>query len=140
MFEEMKSTAMRLNAEFVKNNDILTVTERILLFLGFKIHLIGTSYLAEAITLKYYDEKLSCLNIYSQVAEKHDTAPGSVERAIRHAMHNCRSEGGITDFNLIVGYNAIDRKFDTTTSEFISLVSKWLHWVRSAEQTESARQ
>ena len=131
--EKKDVNAMKLDMDFIKNNDIPTAAERLLLFLGFKSHLMGTNYLTEAITLKYFNIKMSCLNIYFHVARKHHATAGSVERAIRHAMRSCRNEGNIKDFNLIVGYHAIDRKFDTTTNEFISIVSKWLHWVRRDE-------
>lgn len=123
-----------MDMEFVRNKDVQVVAERLLFRLGFQNRLIGTDYLAESIAHKYGDEKLRCSDIYAQVAAKHSTTPSSVERAIRHTIRNCRAEGGIKDFNEIVGCNVIDRKFETTSSEFISIVDKWLHWVRSGDK------
>ena len=126
----MKSRAKKLGLAFVKNADPETAAEQLLLVLGFQTRLKGTRYLSEAIALKYCDEKQSCADIYNSIATKHNTTPVNVERTVRHALKNCRNEGSITDFNRFVGCNAIDRKFDTTNSEFISVISKWLRWVR----------
>ena len=130
--ENIKPNAMEMNLEFIKSTNQATAVEKLLLVLGFQSRLIGTNYLAEAITIKYFDERLSCSNIYKQIAAKYGTTYASVERAIRHSLGNCRNEGCIKDFNALIGCNAIDRKFDTTNSEFISLASKWLHWVGAA--------
>ena len=125
--------------EFIQHVDVETAAEKLLVFLGFQTRLVGTRYLSKAITMKYNDEKLSCGSIYADIAEKQHSAPASVERAIRHALNNCRREGNIHQFNLIVGFHVIDRKFYTTNSEFISVVSKWLRWVRTDNSTDDAR-
>lgn len=130
----MTDNDIKLDLNFIRNKDVRMVAERLLFELGFQNRLIGTDYLAQAIALKYFDEKLHCTDIYTQVAKNYSTTPGSVERAIRHTIKNCRAEGGIKDFNEISGCNVVDRKYETTSSEFISIVSKWLHWVRSKDE------
>lgn len=119
-----------MNMEFLRHGNAETAVERLLLTLGFQSRLIGTGYLSQAIALKYGDGNLSCSGIYARVADRHATTVASVERAIRHSLNNCRAEGSIHHFNTIVGCKVIDRKFYTTNSEFISVVSRWLRWVR----------
>lgn len=131
MCADMNDYTVKSDLQFVNDHDMGKVAERLLMLLGFQSRLIGTNYLSQAITLKYFDEKMSCMNIYSQIAQRHLAAPASVERAIRHSLNNCRSEGNIQNFNTIVGFKVIDRNFDTTSSEFISVVSRWLRWVRA---------
>lgn len=126
----MTDSATKLDLEFIKSNKIETVVEKLLFVLGFQSSLYGTDYLAEAILLKYQNDRMSCSDIYAQIAEKNDTTSSNVERLIRHAISNCRNEGGLKDFNVISGCNVVDRKFNTTNSELISIVSKWLHWNR----------
>lgn len=126
----MRENAMKLDLEFVTSNEIETVVEKLLFVLGFQSSLFGTDYLAEAILLKYYNDKISCSEIYKQIAEKNSTSSANVERLIRHAVSNCRNEGGLKDFNIISGCNVVDRKFNTTNSELIATVSKWLRWNR----------
>ncbi|MCM1290182.1 MAG: sporulation initiation factor Spo0A C-terminal domain-containing protein [Corallococcus sp.] len=130
----MSESEMKIDLDFVKNKDVETVVEKLLFVLGFQSRLIGTNFLAEAIALKYADDGLLYLQIYAQIAEKHSTTSGNVERAIRHTLSNCRNEGEISDFNKILGCNVIDRKVETTSGEFISIVCKWLHWVRSNDK------
>lgn len=120
-----------MDMSFVKDGDVKTVVEKLLFSLGFQNRLVGTNYLAEAITLKYSNKGMRCLDVYTQVAKTYSATPGSVEHAIRHTINNCRAEGGITDFNDVIGCNVIDRKFTTTSGEFISIVEKWLTWMRS---------
>lgn len=126
----MHGYAKKLDLEFAQSGDLDKTVGKFLLVLGFQSRLIGTKYLAEAITLKYDDDRLTCRNLYNTIATHHGATAGGVERAIRHTIESCRKDGNITGFNSIVGCNAIDHKFDTTNSEFISLVSNWLHWVR----------
>ena len=134
----MKDKVPKIDLEFVQNKDVDTVVERLLMLLGFQSRLVGTRYLSKAIALKYADEKLSCMNIYAKIAEEHCTAPASVERAIRHSLNSCRSEGNIQNFNAIIGGNVIDRNFETTSSEFISVISRWLRWTR-ADSSKTTR-
>lgn len=126
----MTESAMKLDLSFVTGNEIETVVEKLLFVLGFQCSLVGTDFLAEAIVLKYYNDKMSCSEIYKEIAAKHSTTHFNVEHAIRHAISNCRNEGGLKNFNVISGCNVVDRKFNTTNSELISIVSKWLHWNR----------
>ena len=55
----------------------------------------GFAYLQDAIVLCYKDEdKMYLITkvLYPEIAKRHGTSPTAVERAIRYAIHNSKSE------------------------------------------------
>lgn len=67
--------------------------EMVLLALGFPEHLLGTRYLREAVRLFAAGRTQISCELCPDVAEKYDTTPSRVERAIRHAIEVAWTRG-----------------------------------------------
>lgn len=61
--------------------------------------------------------------VYPYVAKIHDTAPGRVERNIRHAIEYAWNYGDIDAQHRIFGYTVNDMKGRPTNKEFIALIT-----------------
>lgn len=98
----------------------------VFLTIGIPAHIKGYQYLREAIKLTF--EHPNYINnitkeLYPAIAQKFETTPSKVERAIRHAIEIAWNRGRIESINTIFGikvYNNADRP---TNSEFIALVA-----------------
>lgn len=94
--------------------------------IGIPAHIKGYQYLRESIMMVVDD--ISLLNaitkeLYPSVAEKYDTTPSRVERAIRHAIEVAWSRGRIDTINKIFGYTVHEQKGKPTNGEFIAMVA-----------------
>ena len=61
--------------------------------------------------------------LYSKVAEKYETTPIRVERAIRHAIEIAWDRGNVDTLNSFFGYTVDTSKGKPTNSEFIALIT-----------------
>ena len=61
--------------------------------------------------------------LYPEVAEKFDTSPSKVERAIRHAIEVAWNRGKIENINSLFGVRVYNRNEKPTNGEFIALVA-----------------
>ncbi len=61
--------------------------------------------------------------LYPRIAEKYDTTPSRVERAIRHAIEVAWSRNNIETIKKFFGYTINTEKGKPTNSEFIALVA-----------------
>ena len=61
--------------------------------------------------------------LYPKIADKYDTTPSRVERAIRHAIELAWSRGNIDLMTEFFGYTINLQKGKPTNSEFIAMVS-----------------
>ena len=93
---------------------------------GVPAHIKGYQYLREAIMLVVND--IDVINqitksLYPQIAQKFETTPSRVERAIRHAIEVAwgRGEPGIMEN--IFGYTVSAAKGKPTNSEFIAMIA-----------------
>lgn len=103
-------------------SDITNVIHEI----GVPAHIKGYQYLREAIMMVVNDlELLSGITkeLYPGVAEKFNTTPSRVERAIRHAIEVAWSRGRIDTINKLFGYTVHDEKGKPTNGEFIAMVA-----------------
>ena len=94
--------------------------------IGVPAHIKGYQYLREAITMVINDmELLSGITkeLYPGIAQKFNTTPSRVERAIRHAIEVAWSRGRVDTINKLFGYTIHDEKGKPTNGEFIAMVA-----------------
>ncbi len=107
----------------------------IFLTIGIPAHIKGYPYLREAVKMSIND--ISIVNkitkeLYPGIADKFQTTPSKVERAIRHAIDVAWNRGRIQNMNEVFGidiYKANDRP---TNGEFIALIADRLRMRNSA--------
>ena len=61
--------------------------------------------------------------LYPRVAEKHNTSPSRVERAIRHAIEVACVRGNEEELYSLFGYTVNNAKGKPTNSEFIAMIA-----------------
>ena len=93
---------------------------------GIPPHIKGYQFLREAVKQAVIDP--SMINnitkmLYPAVAERFNTSPSKVERAIRHAIEVAWSRGKIENINNIYGIKIFSRGDKPTNGELIALVS-----------------
>jgi len=109
-----------------KNLDIEAMITDVIHDVGVPAHIKGYAYLRDAISLVMSD--MDYLNsvtkmLYPKIAEKYNTTPSRVERAIRHAIEVAWSRGKVEMLNDLFGYTINDQKGKPTNSEFIALIA-----------------
>lgn len=92
---------------------------------GVPAHIKGYQYLREAIMMVIND--IDVINqitksLYPQIAQKFDTTPSRVERAIRHAIEVAWGRGEPSVMENIFGYTVSALKGKPTNSEFIAMI------------------
>ncbi len=107
------------------NTNRITVT---LKDLGIPANLLGYHYLRYGIELMMDD--MSYMNgivkkLYPKIAEKYETTPHRVERAMRHAIETGWEKGSPHLTDRIFGYSVKDGD-NPTNSEFICTVADYL--------------
>jgi len=106
-----------------------TLDERIsniFISIGIPPHIKGYNYLREGI--KYTVENPNMINsvtkeLYPKIAERFETTPSKVERAIRHAIEVAWNRGRVDAINAIFGVRVYIGTEKPTNSEFIALVA-----------------
>ncbi|MBM7581308.1 two-component system response regulator (stage 0 sporulation protein A) [Caldicoprobacter guelmensis] len=94
--------------------------------IGVPAHIKGYHYLREAILLVINNMDLLggiTKELYPMIAEKFNTTPSRVERAIRHAIEVAWNRGRIETINKIFGYTVHDEKGKPTNGEFIAMIA-----------------
>ncbi len=94
--------------------------------MGVPAHLKGYQYLRDAILLILEDSSLLgaiTKELYPKIADKYDTTPSRVERAIRHAIELAWGRGNIDLMTEYFGYTVDLEKGKPTNSAFIAMVS-----------------
>lgn len=120
------SRVIRASAPPVKR-DLEDVITGVLLEVGVPAHIKGYMFLKEAITLVINDMDIinsvtKCL--YPAIAERFDTTPSRVERAIRHAIESAwNGRNNIQAVNKFFRYSIRNDKGKPTNSEFIALIA-----------------
>lgn len=105
--------------------DFVQVVTNILLSLGIPAHIKGYAFLREAIILSADNkEMLASVTkmLYPTIAQKYQTTPSRVERAIRHAIEVACSRGNIGMMTTLFGCTVSNGKRKPTNSEFIALI------------------
>lgn len=94
--------------------------------IGVPAHIKGYLYLREAITMVYNEVDLLgaiTKTLYPRIADKYNTTPSRVERAIRHAIEVAWSRGNMDSIRNLFGYTINVTKAKPTNSEFIAMVA-----------------
>lgn len=131
---DMATKLLRLPLEKRETIEISTSKEKLIderlanIFIsaGIPPHIKGYQFLREAVKQALSDP--SMINnitkmLYPAVAERFNTSPSKVERAIRHAIEVAWSRGKIENINNIYGIKIFSRGDKPTNGELIALVS-----------------
>lgn len=94
--------------------------------IGVPAHVKGYQYLRDAIMLVV--DEINYLGavtkeLYPAIAQKYDTTPSRVERAIRHAIELAWDRGDLDKINKFFGYTISGEKGKPTNSEFIAIIA-----------------
>ena len=93
---------------------------------GVPAHIKGYQYLREAIMMVVNDiEVINQITkqLYPEIADRFNTTPSRVERAIRHAIEVAWGRGQIETVENIFGYTVSNAKGKPTNSEFIAMIA-----------------
>ncbi|HHY91993.1 MAG TPA: sporulation transcription factor Spo0A [Firmicutes bacterium] len=94
--------------------------------IGVPAHIKGYLYLREAILMVINEVDLLgaiTKELYPLIAEKYNTTPSRVERAIRHAIEVAWSRGNVEIINSLFGYTIDVNRGKPTNSEFIAMIA-----------------
>lgn len=94
--------------------------------IGVPAHIKGYQYVREAILMAIQnDDMINAVtkSLYPHLAEKFNTTPSRVERAIRHAIEVAWNRGQIEVHDKIFGYTVNSNKGKPTNSEFIAMIA-----------------
>lgn len=100
---------------------------------GVPAHIKGYQYLRDAITMVVEDMDLLgavTKELYPAIAQRNNTTPSRVERAIRHAIEVAWNRGKIETINSLFGYTVHNDKGKPTNSEFIAIIADKLRLER----------
>lgn len=93
---------------------------------GVPAHIKGYQYIREAILMSVKNEDIInsvTKTLYPSLAQKYNTTPSRVERAIRHAIEVAWNRGQIEMHDKIFGYTVNSNKGKPTNSEFIAMIA-----------------
>lgn len=110
----------------VTKRDLEVEVTRIIHEIGVPAHVKGYQYLRDAIMLVV--DEINYLGavtkeLYPAIADKYDTTPSRVERAIRHAIELAWDRGDIDKINKFFGYTINGDRGKPTNSEFIAIIA-----------------
>ncbi|WP_425807817.1 sporulation transcription factor Spo0A [Desulfitobacterium sp. Sab5] len=115
------------SSEGIPNSRNLEVeVTRMIHQMGVPAHVKGYQYLRDAIVSVVQEVSLLgavTKELYPLIAEKYDTTPSRVERAIRHAIELAWDRGNIEFMNRFFGYTINVDRGKPTNSEFIAMVA-----------------
>ena len=100
--------------------------QKILITVGIPSHIKGSKFLRDAvkaaITTPDMINNITKM-LYPAIAEKNNTTPSKVERAIRHAIEVSWNRGKIENINSIFGIKVFSRGEKPTNGELIALIA-----------------
>ena len=98
----------------------------IFITVGIPAHIKGYQFLREAIKMAIDNPEIInsiTKKLYPSIAEKFETSPSKVERAIRHAIEVAWNRGKIENINTLFGVKVYSNNEKPTNGEFIALVA-----------------
>lgn len=108
-------------------NELNSVTTKLIRAVGVQAHLKGYHYLRAAICFMVEADDPSAValtkEIYPYIAKKYNTRPALVERSIRNAIEIAWARGNIKVLHEYFGYTINDYKGKPTNAEFISMMA-----------------
>ncbi len=114
------------SAAHLKTRSLEEKITNIFITVGIPAHIKGYQFLREAIKLAIDNPDIInsiTKKLYPEVAEKFDTSPSKVERAIRHAIEVAWNRGKIENINSLFGVRVYNHNEKPTNGEFIALVA-----------------
>ena len=127
MAREIKAPYIEISPEKKKDQENLeALVTNVIHEVGVPAHIKGYQYLREAIMMVVNDIELIneiTKQLYPEIADRYNTTPSRVERAIRHAIEVSWSRGRLETTNGIFGYTVSAAKGKPTNSEFIAMVA-----------------
>lgn len=114
------------NVSIRKDNGYIEEITQIIHEIGIPAHIKGYLYLRDAISMVAEEiELLGSITkiLYPRIAQKYETTPSRVERAIRHAIEVAWARNNIDTIKKFFGYTINTEKGKPTNSEFIALVA-----------------
>lgn len=109
-----------------KNRNLDERISNIFITVGIPAHIKGYQFLREAIKMAVDSPDIVnsiTKKLYPNIAEKFDTSPSKVERAIRHAIEVAWNRGKIENINSVFGLQVYGTNEKPTNGEFIALVA-----------------
>ena len=98
----------------------------IFITVGIPAHIKGYQFLREAIKMAIENPEIInsiTKKLYPAIADKFETSPSKVERAIRHAIEVAWNRGKIENINTLFGVKVYSNNEKPTNGEFIALVA-----------------
>ncbi|MDR0929526.1 MAG: sporulation initiation factor Spo0A C-terminal domain-containing protein [Oscillospiraceae bacterium] len=99
--------------------------------LGIPAHIMGYSYLREAVILSIQNPmqfKRVTRTLYPHLAEQFQTTPASVERAMRHAVRSAWKSEGAAMQRSVFQYFALSKQKRPTNGELISTLADGIQY------------
>lgn len=110
----------------VKTRNLDLEVTNIIHQMGVPAHIKGYQYLRDAILLVIGEINLLgavTKELYPMIAQKYNTTPSRVERAIRHAIELAWDRGNVDMMNKFFGYTINVERGKPTNSEFIAMIA-----------------
>ena len=127
MAREIKAPYIEISPEKKKDQENLeALVTNVIHEVGVPAHIKGYQYLREAIMMVV--NNIDIINqitkqLYPDIANKYNTTPSRVERAIRHAIEVAWGRGQTETVENIFGYTISAAKGKPTNSEFIAMIA-----------------
>ncbi len=127
LFDELSSPKpAERPASQKRNRSLDEKIANLFISVGIPAHIKGYQFLREAIKMTI--ETPDIINsitkrLYPGIAERYQTSPSKVERAIRHAIEVAWSRGKIENINNIFGIKVYSPNEKPTNGEFIALIA-----------------
>ena len=127
MNREIKAQYIEISPEKKKDEENLeALVTNVIHEVGVPAHIKGYQYLREAIMMVV--NNIDIINqitnqLYPDIANKYNTTPSRVERAIRHAIEVAWGRGQTDTVENIFGYTISAAKGKPTNSEFIAMIA-----------------
>ena len=110
----------------LRNRNLDERISNIFITVGIPAHIKGYQFLREAIKMAVENPEIVnsiTKKLYPSIAERFDTSPSKVERAIRHAIEVAWNRGKIENINNVFGLQVYGTNEKPTNGEFIALVA-----------------
>ncbi|MCM1043207.1 MAG: sporulation transcription factor Spo0A [Corallococcus sp.] len=128
---QLASGAGRTGGKIIRQKSVSekTLDERIsniFVSVGIPAHIKGYQFLREGIKLAVDNPPIInaiTKSLYPTIAQKFDTTPSKVERAIRHAIEVAWNRGKIENINSLFGVKVYSSADKPTNGEFIALLA-----------------
>lgn len=114
------------NVKPAVNKSLDEKISNIFITVGIPAHIKGYQFLREAIKMAIDNPDIInsiTKRLYPEVAQRFDTSPSKVERAIRHAIEVAWNRGKIENINSLFGVRVYNHNEKPTNGEFIALVA-----------------